>query len=230
MNSITPLDDHDLVRSVAGAEIRRLDRQTLALCYHWLAQLFAAPPDHDGVASYRRGELADWIAMLSGPAGFVAQTAPITRVLDMALDDRALAAKLGASHARLFAGAGGPATVSPYESAYFGNGRLFQAPAGEMAAMLAVHDLSVDPATREPADYLPIELTLMAHLIASDDPDEHLFRERLSGWIPGFCAQCVERDGLGFWAGAALVLAALVESDPDRSRSGIAKHRNTKEV
>ncbi|MDP3958497.1 MAG: molecular chaperone TorD family protein [Pseudorhodobacter sp.] len=220
MSNVVLNVNHDPALSGFGTDIRGLDRQTLAMCYLWLAHLFAAPPDCDRVASYRRGKLADWIAVLSGPAGFGPQTAQITRVLDSALDDRALAARLGAGHARLFAGAGGPATVSPYESAYFGNGRLFQAPAAEMAALLSAHDLSVDPAMREPADYLPIELALIAHFIASADSAEHAVRERLSGWIPKFCAKCADRDDLGFWAGAAQVLAAILESDPARSLPG----------
>ncbi len=117
---------------------------------------------------------------------------------------------VGSAYGMLFEGIGGPKTVSPYESVHRDGGRLFGAPAAEMEAILAAHDLSVAASAHEAPDHLAVELAAAARLLAEGEPDADAIIERLRGWVPAFAADCAAADSNGFWAGAAAVLIAIV--------------------
>jgi len=184
----------------------RDDAETL----EWLSVLFAAPPSLEAIASYRRGPAAAMLDRLAADPDLALGVAALRRELHGALDDAALAAKIGMRFVLIFEGVAGPMTVSPYESAHRFDGRLFQAPTAEMAALLAAHDISISPDVAEPADHIAIELALAARLTAADDPDAAAMTQRLAAWVPLFAAACIAASGGGFWAGAAHVLGAVV--------------------
>lgn len=193
----------------------RLSSQTLADTLNWLTVLFAAPPTPQFVASHRRGRGSEMLCDLAEDPGLAQGVAMFRAALDGVDDDTTVAARLERSYGLLFDGIGGPDTVPPYEFAFRPGGewRLFQAPTGEMDALLAGHDLSISPGTSMPADHLAIELALTAHVVATgDDATAAAMLERLAGWIPAFAGACVAADDEGFWAAAATVLAAVVAS------------------
>jgi len=196
-----------------GGPAAEAERARRAWIFAWLGQVFAVPPSRELVAAYRRGEVAPLLERLAEDPELAPGIAAMARAVDAAPDDDATTARLGIAFGRLFLGIGGPDTVSPYESVHRCGGRLFQAPASEMAALLAAHDLSVAAATREPPDHLAVELDLMARLIATDHPDRSVLLARLAAWVPTFCELCAARDASGFWAGAAAVLLAALDQE-----------------
>lgn len=181
----------------------------------WLSGLFAEAPSPEAIAFWRSPAVGARIAQLAADADLAEGLGAMRAAWETHEDPGAVAARLGHTFGRLFLGLAGPETISPYESAQR-FGRLFQAPASEMAALVAAHDLSVAETTREPADHLAIELALMARLVATDHPDRAVLADRLAAWVPGFRDQCVARDASGLWAGAARVLAAVVDRETRR--------------
>lgn len=197
-----------------AAAILAEDRQQ-ALVWAWLAQMFSTPPTPDTIASYRGGAGAAWLEELGGRPPLASGIAGMAKALAAPLDDAGLAAALGLAFNRLFTGIGGHMMIAPYESAYRGNGRLFQQPFSEMNAFMSRFGLTVADGCAEPADHISIELALMSHLLFAADPASQAMLERLQGWVPAFCADCIARDTSGFWAGAAQALAALAaQQDP----------------
>lgn len=182
-----------------------------AFVWTWLGSLFATAPDVAAVAAYRRGDGAGWLARLAAVEGLADGVAAMREALAGDRSDAEVTAAICTAYGRLFLGIGGPDTVAPYESGWRGDGRLFQAPTGEMETLLAAHDLSVGGC--EPADHLSVELALMAHLTFAGDPDAAVLLDRIEDWVPAFCADCMTRDRSGFWAGAASVLAALIATE-----------------
>jgi TorA-specific chaperone len=126
----------------------------------------------------------------------------------------------------LFDGVGGPRTVSPYESAYFGFfRRLFQAPTSKMNTLLRRADVSVSSDVKEPADHLSIELALLGRMMrkgASRRNQRALIDLHLMAFTPMFADKCFEADRTGFYAAAADLmlgfLRALREAFGDGSR------------
>lgn len=186
-----------------------LDPHDLAALTHWLSAIFAAPPDREAVASYRRGPAADWLDAIGLIPECAAGVARMRRALDGDADDARAASEIGAAYGLLFEGVAGPKTVSPYESVHRG-GRLFGEPAAEMEAILAAHDLSVAPAAHEAPDHIAVELAATGRLLAEAEPDAAAMIDRLRGWAPGFAAACIAADSCGFWAGAAEILMTIV--------------------
>ena len=184
-----------------------------ALAFSWLADVFLVPPTRETVASYRRGDRVAWLAELEGDDDLATGIRAVMTALNAEVDDEDMTSHLGIAFGRLFAGIGGPNTVAPYESAYCGNGHLFQAPVSEMKQFIAETGLSVDRSVGEPPDHLSIELTFAAHLIFAGHPRAEEMLGRLQNWIPRFCADCVCRDATGFYAGAALALDGLVSAE-----------------
>jgi len=187
-----------------------LDAHDFVALFTWLSAVFAAPPDRDSVASYRRGPAAAWLDGVASLPGCGEAVARMQSAIEVDADDALVVARVGAAHGMLFEGIGGPKTVSPYESVYRDGGRLFGAPAAEMEAILAAHDLSVAASAHEAPDHLAVELAVAAHLLAKAEPDAEAIVERLRGWVPAFAADCAAADSNGFWAGAAAVLTAIV--------------------
>ncbi len=120
-----------------------LDARDLVALFNWLSAVFAAPPDRGSVASYRVGPAAAWLDGVASAPGCAEAVARMRRALEADADDALVVARIGAAYGMLFEGIGGPKTVSPYELAHRDDGRLFGAPAAEMEAILAAHDLSV---------------------------------------------------------------------------------------
>lgn len=178
----------------------------------WLAALFCAPPV--------RADIAQWgseagVALLEAIATELDCAPAIARMraaLSASVPSVTLALDLSAAYTRLFADPTDPAgAVSPYESHYTGNGRLFDAATSEMATMLRGCGLSVEDDCREPPDHISIELALLAALLRMGDAggaDRVL--ARLGRWVPAFIAGCRDRDPDGFYGGAASVLDALL--------------------
>jgi TorA specific chaperone len=186
-----------------------LDPRDLAALTNWLSAVFAAPPDRQAVASYRRGPAAAWLDAIGLIPNCAAGVARMRSALDGDADDARAASQIGAAYGLLFEGVAGPRTVSPYESAHRG-GRLFGPPAAAMEALLAAHDLSVAASAHEAPDHIAVELAAAARLLAEGEPDAEAIIERLRDWAPAFAADCAAADANGFWAGAAAVLIAIV--------------------
>ena len=198
---------NDLPRPAAFAG---LEADDLAALFTWLSAVFAAPPDGDAIASYRRGPAAAWLSQVASLPGCDQAVAGMRRALEAEVDDAPVAARVGSAYGMLFEGMGGPKTVSPYESVHCDGGRLFGAPAAAMEAILAAHDLSVAVSAHEAPDHIAVELAAAARLLAEGEPDGDAIIERLRGWVPAFAADCAAADANGFWAGAAAVLTAIV--------------------
>ena len=119
----------------------------------------------------------------------------------------------------LFLGAGGPKSAPPYESAYLGDGRLFQEPAGVMAKLLRQQGLAPSADFPEAPDHLVLELSLLEETmrlagLTEEQADIDVIRnlhERLKGWVPDFAAACAAFDRTGFYADAARILETLLE-------------------
>lgn len=199
-----PLAPHQLAEATDLPE-----RHGQALVWGWLCEIFAGPPSLDAVNSYRRGRGAEWLAQLSERTELAEGIARMAGALADPMPDDRLVAALGITFNRLFVGIGGRSTVAPYESAYCGNGRLFQQPFTEMNALLRELGLTLGDGCVEPADHISIELALVSHLLVAENPASQAMLERLRGWLPAFCADCIAKDTSGFWAGAAQALAAL---------------------
>ncbi|MGQ9369977.1 molecular chaperone TorD family protein [Azospirillum sp. ST 5-10] len=179
-----------------------------------LAALFGAPLDERDVAAVRRpvdrGALAPLAAVPVLRPG-VEEAAAIVRRLG---DTPVAVSRLNREFCRLFLGAGGRMTAAPYESAYRGSGRLYQEPAGEMAALLRRRDRRAADGFPEAPDHLVIELALLEDALrlpgAEDTATAEALLARLRRWVPAFAAACRLHDGTGFYAEAAGVLAALL--------------------
>ena len=198
---------NDLPRPAA---FEGLDARDLVALFNWLSAIFAAPPDRDAIASYRRGPAVAWLDGVASLPGCGEAVARMESALEADADDALVVARVGSAYGMLFEGIGGPKTVSPYESVHRDGGRLFGAPAAEMEAILAAHDLSVAVSAHEAPDHLAVELAAAARLLAEGEPDAEAVIERLRGWVPAFAADCATADANGFWAGAAAVLTAIV--------------------
>ena len=178
------------------------------------ADFFAAPLGAADIAALRAdGQLGGLAPLRDHAAALRAR-----EVLAGFADADEAASTLNAAFCCLFLGAGGPyGTASPYESAYLGSGRLFQAPTDEMAALLAAHGMGLAEGVCEPPDHLAIELALLAALLSglAPQPAVPALLERLLGWVPHFAASCAACDTTGFYAAlAALLHAFLLEQRP----------------
>lgn len=199
--------------SLAAAAKRPLltenDSADCAAFMRWLADLFASPPTAARIEKLRRG-----LAMLDTNdceqyPEFFAGIDAMSRCLATDTDDEVLAVRLSVAYGCLFLGIGGPETVSPCESFYRCDGRLFQAPAAEMERLLAAHNYSA--AVSEAPDHVSIELALLAALMEADHLDRHVLTERLLCWVPLFRDLLDRRDPTGFWSGAATILTAAIK-------------------
>jgi TorA-specific chaperone len=176
------------------------------------ARLFAAPPTPAIVAALRRVASGAVLAELPDDGTVVDALAPLLAALAEPADDATLALDLERTFGVLFLGLAGPRTVPPYESAWRGNGRLFQQPVADMNALLAALDIPA-ALSGEPADHVAIETELLAHLVATAHPTRAALAERLAAWLPGFQDALVVTDPTGFYAAAATALLAAVERE-----------------
>ena len=190
------------------------------------AAMFAGPLDEAAVKSYRSGQGAEILRALAAEPALRAGIEQMQIALRELPQGNAGTAELARAHVVLFSGAGGPASVSPYESAFTEpTGRLFGASEAAMQALLAAHDLSVAAPGNEPADHIATELALLAELYdRSPSADRSALRDRLIGWLPAFRNACRRCDRSGFYAGAATAAAGLLQalSGPQPAIGGIA--------
>jgi TorA-specific chaperone len=184
----------------------------LALC-DFLSRLFAAPPDADFVRSCRDGAGSRLLAELAAEEALCPGVELMSAAIAAPEDERSVSERIGQAYTLLFTGVAGPNTVSPYASVHL-CGRLFGEATGRMDQILTTLGLVVVTDYREPADHLAIQLAVLAELLRRDDLagafqfcDQHL-----GNWVPAFRDLCLTRDPSGFYAGAAMVLAAGVSS------------------
>ncbi|HVI51315.1 MAG TPA: molecular chaperone TorD family protein [Candidatus Sulfotelmatobacter sp.] len=182
-----------------------------AQLYHWLGGLFLQPLNKERIAAHLSGPGAAFLADLEHSPAF----RPALTVMTQALRVETCERNLSQAFSLLFLGVGGPATVPPYESAFTDdNGRLFQRATRRMEDELRRLDLSVDASCAEPPDHLAVELMTMAQLIARDDRAEQArFLDRHLSWISDFTELCGRRDRSGFYAAAAQLLTAFIETE-----------------
>jgi len=194
-----------------------------------LAGLFASPLAEAAAESYRAGEGRECLRELRLVPALQPGIDRMRRVLQLLPTGSAGAAELAHAYTLLFSGVGGPETVPPYESAFTEDtGRLFGAAEGQMRALLLKLDLHVAAPGNEPADHVAIELAVMAELITHATQDEQrAFLDRLSAWIPAFCEACGSLDRSGFYAGAAMVLAAFLRLQFDATENRDAVQEET---
>jgi TorA-specific chaperone len=172
------------------------------------ADFFAAPLEATDIAALRQdGRLGGLAPVCDCPAGQRARD-----VLAGLPDATAATSELNAAFCCLFLGAGGPhGNAPPYESAWSGNGRLFQEPTADMAALLATHGLGVAEGCCESPDHLAIELALLAALLTGLEPvAAAALLTRLLGWVPRFATRCADCDTTGFYAALAALLHAFL--------------------
>jgi TorA specific chaperone len=179
--------------------------------WRWLSSVFAAPLNFGGLEAARI-DLESLAILAQNPA-----LTPGIRRMQMAVDALPTGeegvATLAHAYTLLFCGVGGRESVPPYESAFTTpNGRLFGEAEGRMRALLADLDLHIVEGVSEPADHIAIELAAMAELAkpSASEVRRNELMQALDGWLGDFRDACAIRDRSGFYAGAAMVAAALL--------------------
>jgi TorA-specific chaperone len=197
---------------------RSLESVVLADCLAELAGVFGAPLEEADVVALVAAGRFEMLSVLADDPRHAVDLRGAMAALIAAGMPAAATSRLNAVYCRLFLGlAGDPATL-PYESAHRGDGRLFQAPAGEIADLLAERGLGAAIGVSEPADHLAIELALLEQLIRLESSvvgvDEHdtiaALIARLAAWTPDFAEAVARADTTGFYAALARVLVRLL--------------------
>lgn len=182
------------------------------------AALFGAPLDARDIEALRQPVPRGALAPIAATGGLEAEIEAAVAVLHGLGEAEAAVPALNRAFCLLFLGAGGPSAAAPYESAYQGNGRLYQEPAAEMAALLDRRGRRPAPDFPEAPDHLAIELALLEEALrgvaAGDDPladaTAAALLTRLRRWVPAFAAACRAHDPSGFYAAAAVLLDRLL--------------------
>ena len=199
-----------------------------AALYHWFALAFFAPPTPEQVQDMQQGKAAYLLQALSANPG--ADTGIQAMREQLASGSAAdVAGQLGASHARLFVGAGGMDAAPPYRSVYSSErGLLCQQATAEMERVLRQHRLRLDQSVCEPSDHLSIQLEVMAQLALRlteaagsarlrqmEDEQADFLSGQLLAWLPDFCLRVVDLDAQGYYAGLVSVLLCVLQQDLD---------------
>jgi TorA-specific chaperone len=194
--------------------------------WRWLAGLFGGPLAEAAVESYRDGDGSEYLRELGQVPPLQPGIEQMQRGLQRLPHAAAGAAELARAYTLLFSGVGGAETVPPYQSAFTeGTFRLFGVAEAEMRRLLAKLDLHVAAPGNEPADHVATELAVMAELVArAPQQEQRAFLDRLQAWIPSFCEACTSLDRSGFYAGAAMVLAAFLRLQCDGGETRGAAH------
>ena len=199
-----------------------------AALYRWFAMAFFAQPTENDVVDMREGKAQRLLSTMAGTPGASLGVQTIAEVLTSGTLAEVTSA-LGTAHAKLFFGVGGFETASPYRSIYTSDrGVLCQQATAEMERVLRQHRLQLEDSVCEPSDHLCIQLEVMAQLalryveatqlrqdtLASLQSEQAEFlNTQLLSWLPAFTQRLVEVDSLGFHAGLASVLQAVLEQD-----------------
>lgn len=199
-----------------------------AALYHWFAHAFVAPPTEPEVVDLRQGPARRMLDLLAQSPDAAAGVAAMLAVL-AADTPPVVVSRIGIAHCRLFDGVGGHDTAPPYRSVYTSEGGLLcQQATAEMDRLLRQHRLRLDERLCEPADHLAIQLETMSQLACraaegDDQPDAALdalraeqadfLASQLLSWLAGFARRVAEVDALGYHAGLASVLQAVLVQD-----------------
>ncbi|MHB1121750.1 MAG: TorD/DmsD family molecular chaperone [Ramlibacter sp.] len=199
-----------------------------AALYHWFARAFFAPPVEGEVIEMRGGKTQLLLKSLAATPGAVTGIEAMCSALASGTP-ASVASILGAAHARLFYGAGGYESASPYRSVYSSErGLLCQRATAEMERVLRQHRLRPQDDVCEPSDHLSIQLEVMSQLAsrfaeaaeqkagtlsALQAEQADFLANQLLSWLPAFAQRLAEVDDLGFHAGLARVLVAVLDQD-----------------
>lgn len=198
-----------------------------AALYRWFALAFFSPPSEGDVVDMREGKTQRLLHALAETPGASLGVQVMGEVLTSGTPAE-VASTLGAAHAKLFYGVGGHETASPYRSVYSSErGVMCQQATAEMERVLRQHRLRLEDKVCEPSDHLSIQLETMAQLalryvesarsssaLASLQSEQAEFlNTQLLSWLPAFSRRVVEVDDLGFHAGLATALQAVLEQD-----------------
>ena len=199
-----------------------------AALYRWFALAFFAPPTEAEVGDMREGKAHQLLASLAAVPGANQGVQAMAGVLASGTPAE-LASTLGCAHARLFYGVGGHETALPYRSIYSSErGLLCQQATSEMERVLRQHRLRLQANVCEPSDHLAIQLEVMAQLALRfveaakegsgalttlNGEQADFLSTQLLSWLPAFSRRVVVVDDLGFHAGLAAVLLAVLQQD-----------------
>ncbi len=199
-----------------------------AALYRWFALAFFAPPTESDVVDMREGKTQYLLYALAASPGANLGVQAMGDVLTSGTPTE-VASALGAAHAKLFYGVGGHETASPYRSVYSSErGVLCQQATAEMERVLRQHRLRVEDKVCEPSDHLSIQLETMAQLALRyvesagnccsalstlQSEQAEFLNTQLLSWLPAFTRRVVAVDDLGFHAGLAIALQAVLEQD-----------------
>jgi TorA-specific chaperone len=207
--------------------VRQIATNRAAL-YHWFALAFFAPPTETEVADLQSGRAQGLLLSLAATPGAEQGIEAMRRVLASG-PALSVASVLGAAHARFFYGVGGYEAVLPYRSIYTSeHGLLCQQATAEMERVLRQHRLRLENTVCEPADHLSIQLEVMSQLatrfaeaiehrgnvLASLHAEQADFlSKQILSWLAEFVKRVVVVDEIGYHAGLAAVLLAVLEQD-----------------
>ncbi len=199
-----------------------------AALYRWFALAFFAPPTESDVLDMCHGKTQQLLTALAAAPGASLGVQAMGEVLTSSAPAK-VASELGAAHAKLFYGAGGYDTAPPYRSFYVSDHAvLCQQATAEMERVLRQHRLRLQETVREPSDHLSIQLEVMAQLalryaeaaqsgsdtLANLNAEQANFLDtQLLSWLPAFSRRVIQVDELGFHAGLASALQAVLEQD-----------------
>jgi TorA-specific chaperone len=192
-----------------------MEKPSTDAIWRWLAAIFAAPLDDDGLAACRANVASGIVA---GDRALAAGVRGMGEALNALPPGAAGTARLARCYELLFSGVAGPATVAPYESAFAtGGGRLFGEAEARMRTLLREIGVHVAGGPGEPADHVAVECAAMAEL-ADDSARRADLACRLDGWLDNFRDACTAADDTKFYAGAAALAAALARQEAARFR------------
>lgn len=198
--------------------------------YGWLSRVFSRELTVDDVRDYSQGHGRRLLQDLSGDESLGPGAADMLKRFDGDADAADLSRSLAGVYGRLFHGFGGRRSAPPYQSVYESDEGTTHGDAWRrMRLVLQELSLSVPEGFSEPEDHIAVQLAVLSHLCgaaadAADGGDRAVLERSLDrlrdfliehplAWGPAFAADCQAHSGDGFYAGAARVLAALLEEE-----------------
>lgn len=188
----------------------------IVIAAQWLSQVFGVPATTEHIEQLTAQPAQDSLRWLGEQLDAQAQVQTLSTLLTRDKPD-ALALHLERRYTALFEGIFRHRAVLPYESAW----RKSDLAIAEMNDILRTLALHVDKNCCEPPDHLAIELAALAQALS-----EQHYRiaaelvERLASWVPNFSTALHLQDKDGFYAAAADVLQALLNT----AQTALAMH------
>lgn len=190
-----------------------------AFVYRWMAGLYLAPPDAEGLAAYRSPEGQALLKRLAQSPDLTPLVEELAELTGSDSDLEETAGRLAAAHAAAFL-VGGRRGAAPYASVWLSERALmYQEPARAMTRLLAATGLTLPDDVPEPPDHIGFQLNLLAELDerqrsgapAPLAPDAFI-RDHVLTWLPAFAAAATRlREPLLYPALAAATLGYLTE-------------------